>query len=274
MSQLQKVAPFVRRPVPIGDPPAQEPVQTWCNTCRGMRFVNGGFVNNKTVVLPCPACSGSTRTGIASKEQAELVQVVFGGAQIPPEMHEWTFATYPLDGDRAAHANVLQFASEQLASPGGQRGLFLTGKLGTGKTGLAVSLLHRVIDAQKTCLFFNEAELFRRLYASMSGHGSESKDDILSIAISVPWLVLDDVGVMRPKSPEYIVETYYSILEERWNHGRHTVITSNYSTAGLRHHWIGKATDGQFYQCDRVIERLRAFYVGVVMQGKNLRKER
>jgi DNA replication protein DnaC len=270
MEPLKNMLPFVR-PVPFGPPPVEEPAQAWCDTCKGRRFVNGGFVNNRTIVKPCPTCSGSTRTRVASKEQVELVAQVFGGSQIPPEMHDWTFDTYPPDGDRAAHARVQGFVAGQLAAPGGQRGLYMGGKLGTGKTGLAVSLLHAAIDAQKTCLFFNEAVLFKRLRATMGGRGRETEGDVLSIVTSVPWLVLDDVGVLKPS--EYVIENYYYIVEERLNHGYHTVFTSNFSTIELEKRWRSDTgMSGVFHQCDRILDRMRSYCVGVSMQGKNLRK--
>lgn len=272
MEPAGNILPF-KRPIPIVPKSEPGPVQAYCATCKGCRFVNGGWdeMRHKTIVKPCPACSGSTRTRIASKEQAELVAQVFGGSQIPPEMDNWTFETYPVLGDLAARSKVMNFVMTQLDAPGGQRGLYLGGPVGTGKTGLAVSLLHDAIDAQKTCLFFNEAVLFKRLRATFGPHGRESEGDILSVVTSVPWLVLDDVGVLKPS--EYVIENYYYIVEERLNHGYHTVFTSNFSTVELEKRWrADSGMSGVFHQCDRILDRMRSYCVGVVMQGKNLRK--
>lgn len=267
MEPMKNILPFPVRSVPTQPGPQGD----FCPTCKNRRFTNSGWdeTNHKTILVPCLACSGSARTRTASIQQTELIGRVFGSSQIPPEMDNWTFATYPRTGDRAAAAKILEFVERQLSDPGGKRGLYLGGDTGLGKTGLAVSLLHAVIDAQKTCLFFNEAALFKRLKATMNARSQETENDVLSIVTTVAWLVLDDVGVIKPS--DYVIETYYHVVEQRRTKGLHTVMTSNLSTVDLEKYWRGE-NGNEFHASKRVIDRVRESYTGVTFIGKNLRK--
>ncbi len=274
MEPMKKIVPFARperKLATIAQPAPAVPPPNVCATCKNCRFVRVGWDAEayKTIIAPCPTCCPSARSRAVSLKQAELIGRVFGGSQVPSEMHDWTFDTYPRAGDRKAHATVRTFVEQQLSNPGGQRGLYMGGDVGVGKTGCAVSLLHMVEDAGQTCLFFNEIDLSKRLKGTMNARSVETENDILSIVTTVAWLVLDDVGVIKPT--DYVIETYYHIIEQRRTKGLHTVLTSNLSTADLEKYWRGK--DGtEFHQSKRVVDRLRDYCCGVTFSGRNLRK--
>jgi DNA replication protein DnaC len=122
-------------------------------------------------------------------------------------------------------------------------------------------------------LFVSAPDLLKKIQATYQRNTTVSEQDLMETIYTVPWLVLDDLGVEKP-SP-FVVQEFYLIVEKRRMAGLWTVITSNLSTAQLAKHWRQRDTaPGDFDPAVRVIERIREYCLGLEVNGRNQRQGR
>ena len=193
---------------------------------------------------------------------------LFGGANIPDNAGSWEFATYPLDGDQVTKDEAWAFANRQTF----QRGLYLWGKLGRGKTSLAISILKTFLARGESGLYIRAAQYLRLV--NQIARGNEKDAAILDLAYSVACLVLDDLAVEQT-TPAAIRQFYELVEERRGTNGLYTVITSNLSIDDLEERWRPDGvTPGDFHEGMRVTDRLRESWGELEIQGINLRTQR
>lgn len=207
--------------------------------------------------------------------QARLVESIYGDANIPYKARNWEFSTFPSVIDQNAKALVEHFVQVHKDGRNEQekRALCILGRLGTGKTGLAICALKEFIRAGHLGLFVSVIDLVDRLRASYSKDPNETQDELLRAITEVPFLVLDDLGVEKPTV--YILERFYLIINKRQNKGLYTIITSNLSTKDLEAYWRPSDVPmGGFHPGLRIVERIREYCSGVSIKGGNLRETR
>lgn len=269
---LQRQAMKVVPSKPTVSPPARV-IDEVCPTCKNAGFTRSGFAGNKTIEVPCSRCAPRRRALDASIRQSALVDRVFGGPQIPHRARNWEFATYPAEGDQDARAVVEQFVAMHRdgSDEQGERGLYIAGRLGRGKTGLAICAIKDFIKAGQLSLFVSVPDLMDRLRAAAFAKDSdESPDELLKAVTDVPVLALDDLGVEKPTP--YVLERFYLIIDKRLGRGLYTIFTSNLSTKDLEAYWRPSGVqEGVFHPGLRIIERIREYCQGVSIKGGNLR---
>ena len=119
----------------------------------------------------------------------------------------------------------------------GDRGIFLFGSTGTGKTVLACSVAIEHITRGENVIFKSSPILIMELQRSFKFE-TDNALDILKTLFMVEVLVLDDLGA--EKMTDFVRQSLYCLINEREQWGRTTIITSNYS---LEH--IGKNIDSR-----------------------------
>jgi len=107
-------------------------------------------------------------------------------------------------------------------------GLLLYGRPGTGKTHLAVGVLHALVERYRLrALFVDFTELVHRIQASFDPQAPESKGSILDAVQEAELLVLDELGAQKPSA--WVSDILYLVINHRYARRRATLFTTNFA---------------------------------------------
>jgi DNA replication protein DnaC len=111
--------------------------------------------------------------------------------------------------------------------------VFLTSeRSGTGKTHLAVSIMRNLMSQGfNQVRFISSPYLFLEIKNSFNSEGSETEKAIMNKFCSIPFLIIDDIGVERVT--EWALQVWYMIIDRRYAQMMPTVYTSNLSVGDL-----------------------------------------
>lgn len=119
------------------------------------------------------------------------------------------------------------------------RGVFLQGRTGGGKTTLVYQLailflrdryIEGALNLQDIC-FYNMVDLLSKIKETYGGKGI-STSSFLEQIVNKPLLILDDVGVEKGTVTEML--NYYQLINVRFENMLPTYYTSNYTMKQLR----------------------------------------
>ena len=254
-----------------------------CPTCKRplvkgtINYTRSGYdlTNMRTLLVPCPTCSGDATSYERARRGSEAVARVFGSAQIPWRCREWNFESYPADADQNARIQVQNFVQRHLAGDTEhKRMLYLGGATGRCKTSLALCALKEALHAEQSGLYVITAHLMLTLQSTFRTSGV-SQDAMLDAVTSVRWLVLDDLAVESGTTSTisaHTLKSLYLIVQERADKGLYTMVTSNLSLKDLEAYWRpASCVAGQFHEGVRIIERLKEYCEGISVSGRNQR---
>jgi DNA replication protein DnaC len=197
----------------------------------------------------CPLCGGTgwktalpgaAEASNGSKERRvtrcdcrlrERAHSLLTAARIPRRYEHCELSSYTTDFPGAhpslalAHVTASRFAQEY--DPRDGMGLLIIGKIGTGKTHLAVGIIKELIlDRGISCLFYDYRELLKEIQNSYNAAVQTTELDVLRPVFETDVLVLDELGAVKPT--EWVWDTVSLILNTRYNDNRTTIITTNF----------------------------------------------
>jgi DNA replication protein DnaC len=199
----------------------------------------------KTAADVCPLCEGTGWKTVPSKSTAPKDrrvtrcdcqlrarnQTLLTAARIPRRYEHCELASYTTDFPGAhpslalAHISATRFAQEY--DPRDGAGLLIIGKIGTGKTHLAVGITKElVLNKGISCLFYDYRELLKEIQNSYNATVKTTELDVLRPVFEADVLVLDELGAVKPT--EWVWDTVSLILNTRYNDNRTTIITTNF----------------------------------------------
>jgi DNA replication protein DnaC len=173
--------------------------------------------------------------------------------------------------------HVAEDFAKQHPAVNNTKGLIFTGKVGIGKTHLAIGVLRAMImNHQCSGIYYRQGALLDLIKSSFDDeHLSET--DILKPLRTRTIVVLDDVGTSKPT--EWVVEKMLEILAERYEKKLTTIITTNYpvikTIRGEGELKDGRGVGGVDVLGDRIgnraTSRLSEMCMVVNMTGEDLR---
>lgn len=235
-------------PLTPADVEAERPI-TSCERC-GVEVEGLVFGHIAVPLRYCTPCAAAVVAEEDARDRAKALETALKRAGGLENDLERTFATHPDPGA----VNVAQQWLARYRS-GEPQNLWLTGPVGTGKSGLAWGIVreltieaveaHFAMDEEyrgdvprQPALFLVWRDLYDDLIASfrdveaMNHEAVADPTRLLSVAKRVPVLVLDDLGAGRPPTA-YALEQLEILVDQRYRKKLTTIITSNLGSKDL-----------------------------------------
>lgn len=197
-------------------------------------------------------------------------QTLVAAARIPRRYEHCELTNYDTDFP-GAHASLAEahFLASNFAKkcdPRGDKGLLIIGKIGTGKTHLAVGIIKELIlNRGISCLFYDYRELLKEIQNSYNSTVQTTELDVLRPVFETDVLVLDELGAVKPTP--WVWDTVSLILNSRYNENRTTIITTNFPDLAERErpaNVSSRSSEAAKYAADnetlgdRITERMRS----------------
>lgn len=183
-----------------------------CATCQNLRVVRYDVDLNDPrfgKVFPCPDCGAEVAAQRRLQRYRENLSRIDRYGIIPKE--DATFESLDLQG-RPESLRLAQRAALRFAQSAGGLWLVLWGPVGTGKTHLAMAVANVLRERQKTVLLADAPGLLDML---RSGYDDGAYAELLEIAQSVDYLLIDDLGT--EKGTAWAQEKLFQVINHRYN---------------------------------------------------------
>ena len=169
----------------------------------------------------CPKCHGRS----AHCDCAKLLSLEFSKikANIPEMYREFTLEQ--LDHPELEDKKALLKRYENALLTGAAKDLLLTGSSGTAKSSVAAALLVKMLQARKTCYFFNSALVVKDVLTSVWDKHVEP-DPRLQILKNADLIVIDNFNIIMT-IPAMIRALITDTLRTREMYGKRTIIIMN-----------------------------------------------
>lgn len=174
---------------------------------------------------------------IASKWKAKIT-----GAAIPERFKDRTLESYvaKTSGQQKALAFATEYAENfDLVLKEGRSAIFV-GKVGTGKTHLAIGIALSIMLQQRSALFVTVQRLIRRVKDSWHTK-EETESQVVDVFASPDLLVLDEVGVQF--GSEFEKQVLFDVLNTRYENRKPSILLSNIPKEQLSDYLGERVTD-------------------------------
>ena len=204
------------------------------------------------------------------------IERLTGLSKIPAEYLGKTFEDYQVD---ASNAYAVKVAKKLVELP--NNGAYFFGGVGTGKTFLAAILAQEVIKQGRQVIFATVPTISMKIRSTFSktpkrNSASEvmtqqapTEEEILEKLMTVPTLILDDVGMEKPT--RFVCSTLCNVFNERYNARLQTIMTSNYPLKQLENIFNNPSDGGATLDGTRIYDRCKQMCVPVEFKGKSRR---
>lgn len=145
-------------------------------------------------------------------------------------------------------------------------GLYIEGSNGTGKTHLAAAIALQLIEQGIPVVCKTSSDLLGDIKRAFD-NGEVSEYDVLRAYKDVDLLIIDDLG--KEQCTDWSMSTLYSILNDRYEDMKPTIITTNYGDADLVRALTPKGYDDT--KIKAIISRLRETSTVLTMAWEDYR---
>ena len=241
-----------------------------CTNCKGLNgclnkvtgFVYYPKVDEGKLVFNYLACK------YKKKELVETEAIKTKFFQMPSEIKKAKMAD--IDGKDAKRVPVIKWLTKfykNYEKEPNQKGLYLHGSFGSGKTFLISALFNELSKGDIKPIIVYYPELLRSLKESFDTDFYERMKEIKNADL----ILLDDVGAETVTSWNRD-EILGTILQYRMDNKLPTFFTSNLTIAELENHFmVGKGAEDQI-KARRIIERIKHLTENLELVSENRRK--
>lgn len=176
-----------------------------------------------------------------------------------------TFENYKINNkNKKAYENAKKYANK-LINGETDKGLFITGTYGVGKTYLASCIANETIKNKNTVVFGTLIQLLDYIKDTYKDSDVSDKE-YLNLYSSVDLLIIDDLGKEKPT--EWVLEKLFLIVNNRYNNYLPIVITTNYTRNQLRERLC---VNKNYSMVDSIISRLYEMCGGIEIKDEDHR---
>lgn len=217
--------------------------------------------------LGCPLCSKEQEAQQkqeedqrrAEDEQRQL-EAKLSRAGIPLRFRTKDFASFDADhaGQDKARAVAMEYAANFAQHLQKGTVLVFSGKPGTGKSHLAISIAQAIMGSN-TALYTSAIDAVRMVRDTWRRDAERTESQVLAMLASIDLLILDEVGVQYGTEAEQV--TLFDIIDKRYRDMMPTILLTNLNAAGMKQ-FLG----------DRSYDRLREGGIWVTFDWESQRK--
>lgn len=153
---------------------------------------------------------------------------LLAAARIPKRYEHCELSNFEFEGPQRSLAPARMAACRFVEEyPLDTSGLLIVGKIGRGKTHLAVGIVKALIREKGIpCLFYDYRELLKEIQNSYNSSVQTTELEVLRPVFDTDVLVLDELGAVKPT--EWVWDTVSLIINARYNDNRTTIVTTNF----------------------------------------------
>ena len=198
----------------------------------------------------------------------DKVKKLLGKSGIKKRFMQRTFPNFRQDtpGRRKNFKIAKEYADNFAYHQARGDGLYIEGTNGTGKTHLAAAIALQLINEGIPVICKTSSDLLLDIKKSFDRDGAR-ESDVLDIYKRVDLLIIDDLG--KEQCSDWSMSTLYSILNDRYEDMKPTIVTTNYSESGLVAALTPKGFDNS--KITAIISRLREVSTVMTMAWADIR---
>lgn len=196
------------------------------------------------------------------------VERLLGQSGIKKRFRQRTFPNFRTDtpGRKKNYGIAKEYADNFTYHQARGDGLYIEGTNGTGKTHLAAAIALQLIGEGIPVICKTSSDLLLDIKKSFDGEGTR-ESDVLDIYKRVDLLIIDDLG--KEQCSDWSMSTLYSILNDRYEDMKPTIVTTNYNADALVAALTPKGFDNT--KIVAIISRLREVSTVMTMAWEDIR---
>lgn len=198
----------------------------------------------------------------------EKINKLLGQSGIKKRFLQRTFRNFRCDtpGRTQNYKIAKDYADNFLQHRAKGDGLYIEGTNGTGKTHLAAAIALQLIDEGIPVICKTSSDLFGDIKRAFDKEDVKEYE-VLNIYKNVDLLIIDDLG--KEQCSDWSMSTLYSILNDRYEDMKPTIVTTNYNTDDLVNALTPKGYDNT--KVVAIISRLRETSIVMTMAWDDIR---
>lgn len=200
------------------------------------------------------------------------ITTLLGNSGIKKRFAQRTFEAFVQDtpARKQAYAVAKAYADYWDVHAADGTGLYIEGTNGTGKTHLAAAIALQLIRQRRVPVICKTAgDLLLDIKNAFDSAGATEKQ-VLDVYKRVDLLIVDDLG--KEQCTDWSISTLYSILNDRYEEMRPTIITTNYNSDDLARALTPRGFDSLKVQA--IISRLREVSQVLTMAWEDYRERK
>lgn len=184
----------------------------------------------------------------------QKIERLLGRSGIKRRFQQRTFENFRCDtpGRKKNYGIAKEYADNFAYHRARGDGLYIEGTNGTGKTHLAAAIALQLIGEGIPVICKTSSDLLMDIKKSFDSEGAR-EHEVLAVYKRVDLLIIDDLG--KEQCSDWSMSTLYSILNDRYEDMKPTIVTTNYNADNLVSALTPKGYDGT--KITAIISRLR-----------------